>query len=147
MRDPEVGQAARGLDDVLEVQHRLAHAHEDAVVDGLDAAEVQRLVEDLGGGEVAPEAHRAGRAERAGERAAGLGGDADRAAPVAVAHQHRLDRVAVVGAEERLDRPVLRLGLCSEDIEVELADNLRVRIVKSTLMDVRSKGEPVKDAT
>ncbi len=33
----------------------------------------------------------------------------------------------------------------SEDIEVELADNLKVRIVKSTLIDVRSKGEPVKD--
>ncbi len=33
----------------------------------------------------------------------------------------------------------------SDDIEVELADNLKVRIVKSTLIDVRSKGEPVKD--
>jgi preprotein translocase subunit YajC len=35
----------------------------------------------------------------------------------------------------------------SDEVEVELADNLKVRIVKSTLMDVRSKGEPVKDAT
>ena len=42
---------------------------------------------------------------------------------------------------------VLKASETSEDIEVELADNLRVRIVKSTLMDVRSKGEPVKDAT
>ena len=42
---------------------------------------------------------------------------------------------------------VLKASDNSEDIEVELADNLRVRIVKSTLMDVRSKGEPVKDAT
>jgi len=33
----------------------------------------------------------------------------------------------------------------SDEIEVELADNLKVRIIKSTLMDVRSKGEPVKD--
>jgi preprotein translocase subunit YajC len=33
----------------------------------------------------------------------------------------------------------------SDEVEVELADNLKVRVVKSTLMDVRSKGEPVKD--
>ncbi|MCB1515866.1 MAG: preprotein translocase subunit YajC [Hyphomicrobiaceae bacterium] len=33
----------------------------------------------------------------------------------------------------------------ADDIEVELAENWRVRVVKSTLMDVRSKGEPVKD--
>lgn len=35
----------------------------------------------------------------------------------------------------------------SDEVEVELADTLRVRIVKSTLMDVRSKGEPVKEQT
>ncbi len=35
----------------------------------------------------------------------------------------------------------------SDEIEVELADNLKVRIVKGTLLDVRSKSEPVKDAT
>ena len=34
----------------------------------------------------------------------------------------------------------------ADDIEVELSENMRVRVVKSTLMDVRSKGEPVKDA-
>lgn len=34
----------------------------------------------------------------------------------------------------------------SDEIEVELADNLKVRVVKSTLLDVRAKGEPVKDA-
>jgi preprotein translocase subunit YajC len=42
---------------------------------------------------------------------------------------------------------VLKASDNSDDIEVELAENLRVRIVKSTLMDVRSKGEPVKEAT
>lgn len=42
---------------------------------------------------------------------------------------------------------VLKASDNSDDIEVELADNLKVRIVKSTLMDVRSKGEPVKEAT
>lgn len=34
----------------------------------------------------------------------------------------------------------------ADEIEVELSDTLRVRVVKGTLMDVRSKGEPVKDA-
>ena len=48
----------------------------------------------------------AGRAERAGERAARLRGDAHRAAAVAVAHQHRLERAAVGGAQQRLDRAV-----------------------------------------
>jgi preprotein translocase subunit YajC len=33
----------------------------------------------------------------------------------------------------------------SDEIEVELSDNMRVRVVKSTLMDVRGKGEPVKE--
>jgi preprotein translocase subunit YajC len=35
----------------------------------------------------------------------------------------------------------------TDEIEVELADNLKVRIIKSTLLEVRAKGEPVKDAT
>jgi preprotein translocase subunit YajC len=35
----------------------------------------------------------------------------------------------------------------SDEIEVELSDSMRVRVLKSTLMDVRSKGEPVKEAT
>ena len=33
----------------------------------------------------------------------------------------------------------------SDEIEVELADNLKVRVIKSTLLDVRVKGEPVKE--
>ena len=41
---------------------------------------------------------------------------AERAAPVAVAHEHGLHRVAVVGAEERLHRPVPRLAL-GHDLE------------------------------
>lgn len=35
----------------------------------------------------------------------------------------------------------------SDEIEVELSDTMRVRILKSTLLDVRAKGEPVKEAT
>ena len=63
---------------------------------------MEHLVEDLGRRQVAAEAHRAGGAERARERAARLGRDADRPASVPVAHQHSLDRVSVGGAEERL---------------------------------------------
>ncbi len=35
----------------------------------------------------------------------------------------------------------------SDEVEVELSDTLRVRILRSTLIDVRSKGEPVKDTS
>ncbi len=31
------------------------------------------------------------------------------------------------------------------ELQVEIADGVRVRIVRSTLSDVRTKGEPVKD--
>ncbi|MFV0368852.1 MAG: preprotein translocase subunit YajC [Hyphomicrobiaceae bacterium] len=41
---------------------------------------------------------------------------------------------------------VTKVNEGADDIEVELSDSLRVRVVKSTLMEVRSKGEPVKDA-
>ena len=111
VRDPEVGQPPRRAEHLVEVEHRLAHPHEDGVVDLGRAPEVERLVEDLRRGEVPAERHRARRAERARERAAGLRREAERAAAVAVAHEHRLDRVAVGGAEERLDRAVLRLAL------------------------------------
>lgn len=33
----------------------------------------------------------------------------------------------------------------SDEIEVELAESLKVRILRSTLLDIRSKNEPVKD--
>ena len=80
----------------------------------VDAAEVQRLIEDLRGGQVAAERHPAGRAEVAGQRAAGLARQADRAAAVAVAHQHGLERPAVGGLEERLAGPVAGADLALE---------------------------------
>lgn len=40
---------------------------------------------------------------------------------------------------------VTKVSDTNDEVEVELADNLKVRVVKSTLMDVRSKGEPIKD--
>ena len=61
--------------------------------------------------EVAAELHLPGRAEGAGQRAARLRGEADRAAPVAVAHQHRLQRPPVGGVEEGLDGAVVGFGL------------------------------------
>ena len=109
--DAEIRQATRRLEHVVEVEHRLAHPHEHDVVDRLDAAEVERLVEDLRRRQVAAEAHLTGRAERARQRAARLRRDADRAPSVPVAHEHRLDRMAVARAEERLQRAVLRMRL------------------------------------
>ena len=41
---------------------------------------------------------------------------------------------------------VLRVVDNSDEVEIELADSLKVRVLRSTLLDVRVKGEPVKDA-
>jgi hypothetical protein len=84
------------------------------VVDVVQAAEVQRLVEDLAGREVAPELHLARGAEAAGQRAPRLRGQAQRAPVVAVAHEDGLDGTAVVGAEQGLDRAVARVRLVLE---------------------------------
>jgi preprotein translocase subunit YajC len=32
------------------------------------------------------------------------------------------------------------------EIEVEIADNTRVRVIKATVAEVRTKGEPVKES-
>ena len=71
-------------------------------------AEVEHLVEDLPRGEVPSEGHRpvAQNVHVSGQP--GLRRDADRAAPVPVAHQHGLDRVPVGGLEEGLDGAVAR---------------------------------------
>ena len=59
VRDPEVRQPPRRAEHLVEVEHRLAHPHEDGVVHLGQPPEVERLVEDLRGGEVAAERHRA----------------------------------------------------------------------------------------
>jgi hypothetical protein len=107
----QLGEALAGPEDVVEVHERLAHAHEDRVVDRVRSAKVQRLVEDLGARQVAPELHPPGRAERARERTARLARQAERAPAVAVPHQHRLHRPAVRGLEERLGGVVAGDGL------------------------------------
>ena len=85
-RDPADGRDRRAAVRDADVRQALRHASSTAsrfIIGSpmpmkttwstrLDAAEVQRLVEDLRRGEVAAELHRAGRAERAGQRAAGL---------------------------------------------------------------------------
>jgi len=35
----------------------------------------------------------------------------------------------------------------SDEIEVELSEAMRVRVLKSTLLDVRAKGEPIKESS
>src|SRR5581483_1339702 len=72
---------------------------------------MQRLIYDLRRREVSPEGHLARRTELTCQRAARLGGEAQRAASVAIAHEHRLHRMAVARAKERFDRAVAGLPL------------------------------------
>ena len=88
--------------DGLPVHHRLAHAHEHDVRDGdrrIEQAHLAHLTGDLERGEVAAEAHRAGRAKRALQRASGLRRDAQRHA-IALGNRDGLDRLAV-GSRKR----------------------------------------------
>ena len=51
----------------------------------------------------------------------------------------------VVTAGGILGRVVKAAGAEDQEITVEIADNVQVKILKSTLTDVRAKGEPVAD--
>ena len=61
---------------------------------------------------------------------------------------------AMVGAVRRGDQVVTQGGLIGKvtkvkednELEVEIADGVMVRVVESTLADVRSKTEPANDA-
>lgn len=61
---------------------------------------------------------------------------------------------AMVGAVRRGDQVVTQGGLIGKvtkvkednELEVEIADGVKVRVVQSTLSDVRSKTEPANDA-
>ena len=61
---------------------------------------------------------------------------------------------AMVGAVRRGDQVVTQGGLIGKvtkvkednELEVEVADGVKVRVVQSTLADVRSKPEPANDA-
>lgn len=60
-----------------------------------------------------------------------------------VASTRRGDRVVTGGG---LIGTVVRVDDENDEVVVELAEGIRVRAVRSTLMDVRSKGEPVSAA-
>ena len=65
-------------------------------------------------------------------------------------HREMIERVRrgdTVVTSSGLIGKVSRVPDNSDEVEVELADTLKVRVLKSTLLDVRAKGEPVKDAT
>lgn len=63
-------------------------------------------------------------------------------------HREQIDKVrrgdTVITAGGFIGR-VIKASENSDEIEVELSEQMKVRVLKSTLMDVRSKGEPVKD--
>lgn len=63
------------------------------------------------------------------------------------------DHQALIGAVRRNDTVVTTGGLIGKvtkatepaELEVEIAPNVRVRVVRSMISEVRAKGEPVKD--
>jgi preprotein translocase subunit YajC len=63
-------------------------------------------------------------------------------------HREMVDKVrrgdTVVTSGGMVGR-VTRAQADADDIEVELADNMKVRVLRSTLMDVRAKGETSKE--
>ena len=88
-----------------------------------------------------------GGAEGAGQRAARLRGEADRAPPVSIAHQHRLQRPPVGGGEQRLHRAVAARHLAAhlQARERHLPRELlaqRPRQVGHRLIPRRARGRP-----
>ncbi len=65
--------------------------------------------------------------------------------------QHR----AMIDAVKRNDTVIMSSGIIGKvtktfdngEVEVEIAPNTRVRIIKAMLADVRTKGEPAKEGT
>ena len=108
------GDAPHGGEHVFQIQHRLAHAHED---DGAQrapggaclAAQMDELLHDLAGGEVALKARLRGGAEVTAHGAAHLAGNAARCTlRVEVRHQHRLHGAPVIQAQQQLRRAIFR---------------------------------------
>ena len=69
-------------------------------------------------------------------------------------HKKVKEHKAMVGAVRRGDQVVTQGGLIGKvikvkednELEVEVAEGVKVRVVQSTLADVRSKTEPANDA-
>src|SRR5439155_14293511 len=124
--------------------------HEDAMVDGLGAAEMERLVEDLRRRQISPKTHLARGAERAREGAAALRGDADRAPTVPEPHQYGLDGMPVPGSKQRLDRAVMRASFaleleCRKWQLVGQSASERDRNVRHLFVPRRPAGGPAPD--
>jgi preprotein translocase subunit YajC len=65
-------------------------------------------------------------------------------------HREMIDRVRrgdTVVTSGGFIAKVTRVPENSDEVEVELTDTLKVRVLRRTLLEVRSKSEPVKDAT
>ena len=127
-----VGCRGQGRQQGLEIQQRLAHAHHHHVAEPLirrlaghtvlsalgrqecgccfaisqQPLDVEQLLDDFAGREVADQSFEPGRAEGAAHRAADLGADASRAMPLVVAQQDALDMLGVRKLQEQLLRPV-----------------------------------------
>ena len=110
---------------VVEIVERLAHAHHDDVAEharrlggrrpfAIAVARHHELADDLGRRQVAHQGLRAGVAEAAGERAADLARDADRAA-ILLGDVDRLGLVAVGEAQQPFARAVGR-ALLGDDL-------------------------------
>lgn len=109
----DLGHGADGREHRVVVVQRLAHAHEHHVADRRHAVRERELLEDLAAAQVGDDAHGARGAERAPHLAADLRRHAQRVAAL-VAHDHGLDRVPVLQAQQHLDRAVARVLLRRE---------------------------------
>jgi hypothetical protein len=98
-----------GLEHVVEVVRRLAHAHEHDLLHGAPRARQRHLRDDLGAADLAQQAVAAGHAEHAADRAA----DLRRHAQAVARQQHALHRLAVGELDEQARRAVVAPG-CSE---------------------------------
>ena len=98
-----------GAEDVVGIEERLAHAHEDDVVDVMPHVGFhgRKVGDDLAGREVTREALLSRGAKAAAQRAADLRGDAG-GEVIAVIHQHGFDELAVVEPPQVFARAVLR---------------------------------------
>ncbi|HRD75167.1 MAG TPA: preprotein translocase subunit YajC [Hyphomicrobiaceae bacterium] len=61
-----------------------------------------------------------------------------------VANIRRNDTVVLSGG---ILGKVTKVKDSDNEVEVEIADNTRVRVLRHTIAEVRAKGEPVKDST
>jgi hypothetical protein len=103
-------QERDGVQHVLQVVRRLAHAHVEHAVDAHRAARVDHLLDDLERREIALQAEQAARTETTADRAADLRRDADGAHR----HRDRLDEL-VVGEADHEARGAVGGGRALDD--------------------------------